>query len=86
MQNSTPSIGFVSLGCPKNLAFGFAYIMYPYPHVDDLIPLMADGTLLPYLDIPLQHASPKILKAMKRPGSIDRTLERIKQWRKFAQI
>ncbi|CBW28963.1 unnamed protein product [Haemophilus influenzae 10810] len=57
--------------------------MYPYPHVDDLIPLMADGTLLPYLDIPLQHASPKILKAMKRPGSIDRTLERIKQWREI---
>ena len=56
---------------------------YPYPHVDDLIPLMADGTLLPYLDIPLQHASPKILKAMKRPGSIDRTLERIKQWREI---
>ena len=57
------------------------HYVYPYPHVDDLIPLMADGTLLPYLDIPLQHASPKILKAMKRPGSIDRTLERIKQWR-----
>ena len=51
--------------------------------MDDLIPLMADGTLLPYLDIPLQHASPKILKAMKRPGSIDRTLERIKQWREI---
>ncbi len=59
------------------------HYVYPYPHVDDLIPLMADGTLLPYLDIPLQHASPKILKAMKRPGSIDRTLERIKQWRKI---
>ena len=44
---------------------------------------MADGTLLPYLDIPLQHASPKILKAMKRPGSIDRTLERIKKWREI---
>ncbi|TDN41752.1 30S ribosomal protein S12 methylthiotransferase RimO [Haemophilus haemolyticus] len=59
------------------------HYVYPYPHVDDLIPLMADGTLLPYLDIPLQHASPKILKAMKRPGSIDRTLERIKQWREI---
>ena len=56
---------------------------YPYPHVDDLIPLMAEGSLLPYLDIPLQHASPKILKAMKRPGKIDRTLERIKQWREI---
>ncbi|OOF45826.1 ribosomal protein S12 methylthiotransferase [Rodentibacter trehalosifermentans] len=59
------------------------HYVYPYPHVDDLIPLMADGTLLPYLDIPLQHASPKILKAMKRPGSIDRTLERIKKWREI---
>ena len=59
------------------------HYVYPYPHVDDLIPLMSDGTLLPYLDIPLQHASPKILKAMKRPGSIDRTLERIKQWREI---
>ena len=59
------------------------HYVYPYPHVDDLIPLMADGTLLPYLDIPLQHASPRILKAMKRPGSIDRTLERIKQWREI---
>ncbi|RDE91794.1 30S ribosomal protein S12 methylthiotransferase RimO [Haemophilus parainfluenzae] len=59
------------------------HYVYPYPHVDDLIPLMAEGLLLPYLDIPLQHASPKILKAMKRPGKIDRTLERIKQWRKI---
>ena len=59
------------------------HYVYPYPHVDDLIPLMADGTLLPYLDIPLQHASPKILKAMKRPGAIDRTLERIKKWREI---
>ena len=54
------------------------HYVYPYPHVDDLIPLMAEGLLLPYLDIPLQHASPKILKAMKRPGKIDRTLEREK--------
>ena len=59
------------------------HYVYPYPHVDDLIPLMAEGKLLPYLDIPLQHASPKILKAMKRPGSIDRTLERIKKWREI---
>lgn len=59
------------------------HYVYPYPHVDELIPLMADGTLIPYLDIPLQHASPKILKAMKRPGSIDRTLERIKKWREI---
>ena len=59
------------------------HYVYPYPHVDDLIPLMAEGLLLPYLDIPLQHASPKILKAMKRPGKIDRTLERIEQWREI---
>ena len=59
------------------------HYVYPYPHVDDLIPLMAEGLLLPYLDIPLQHASPKILQAMKRPGKIDRTLERIKQWREI---
>ena len=59
------------------------HYVYPYPHVDDLIPLMAEGLLLPYLDIPLQHASPKILKAMKRPGKIDRTLERIKRWREI---
>lgn len=59
------------------------HYVYPYPHVDDLIPLMAEGLLLPYLDIPLQHASPKILKAMKRPGKIDSTLERIKQWREI---
>ena len=59
------------------------HYVYPYPHVDDLIPLMAQGKILPYLDIPLQHASPKVLKAMKRPGSIDRTLERIKKWREI---
>ena len=59
------------------------HYVYPYPHVDELIPLMAAGKLLPYLDIPLQHASPKILKAMKRPGKIDRTLERIKAWREI---
>ncbi len=59
------------------------HYVYPYPHVDDLIPLMAQGKILPYLDIPLQHASPKILKAMKRPGSVERTLERIKKWREI---
>lgn len=59
------------------------HYVYPYPHVDNLIPLMAEGKILPYLDIPLQHASPKILKAMKRPGSIERTLERIKKWREI---
>jgi ribosomal protein S12 methylthiotransferase len=57
------------------------HYVYPYPHVDDVIPLMADGRLLPYLDIPFQHASPRILKLMKRPGAVDRTLERIQRWR-----
>jgi ribosomal protein S12 methylthiotransferase len=57
------------------------HYVYPYPHVDDVIPLMADGVILPYLDIPFQHASPKILKAMKRPGNRERVLERIHDWR-----
>ena len=57
------------------------HYVYPYPHVDDIIPLMAEGRLLPYLDIPFQHASPRILKLMKRPGAVDKTLERIKRWR-----
>lgn len=57
------------------------HYVYPYPHVDNLIPLMNDGKILPYLDIPLQHANKRILRLMKRPGSADRTLERIKKWR-----
>ena len=57
------------------------HYVYPYPHVDDVIPLMADGKLLPYLDIPFQHASPRILKLMRRPGAVDKTLERIQRWR-----
>ena len=57
------------------------HYVYPYPHVDHVIPLMAEGKILPYLDIPLQHANPRILKAMKRPGNIDKTIERIKNWR-----
>ena len=59
------------------------HYMYPYPSVDNLIPLMADGKILPYLDVPLQHASPTVLKSMKRPGSIERTLERIHHWREI---
>ncbi|WP_302138674.1 30S ribosomal protein S12 methylthiotransferase RimO [Halomonas alkalicola] len=59
------------------------HYVYPYPHVDELIPLMAEGKLLPYLDIPFQHASPRVLKAMKRPAFEDRTLERIKRWREI---
>jgi ribosomal protein S12 methylthiotransferase len=57
------------------------HYVYPYPHVDDIVPLMADGKLLPYLDIPFQHASPRVLKLMKRPGAVDKTLERIRRWR-----
>ena len=59
------------------------HYVYPYPHVDDVIPLMAEGKILPYLDIPFQHGSPKILRAMKRPGAIDNTLARIKAWREI---
>ncbi len=59
------------------------HYVYPYPHVDDVIPLMSEGLILPYLDIPFQHASPRILKAMKRPGNRDRVLERIQAWRKI---
>ncbi|WP_026970581.1 30S ribosomal protein S12 methylthiotransferase RimO [Aliagarivorans marinus] len=59
------------------------HYVYPYPNVDEIIPLMAEGKILPYLDIPFQHASPKILKAMKRPGQAERVLERIKKWREI---
>jgi ribosomal protein S12 methylthiotransferase len=59
------------------------HYVYPYPHVDDLIPLMAEGKVLPYLDIPFQHANKRILRLMKRPGSADRTIERIKKWREI---
>lgn len=58
------------------------HYVYPYPSVDDLLPLMAEGKLLPYLDVPFQHASPRILKLMKRPGDVDKVLERIAAWRK----
>ena len=59
------------------------HYVYPYPHVDELIPLMAEGKILPYLDIPFQHASPTVLKAMKRPAFEDKTLARIKKWREI---
>lgn len=58
------------------------HYVYPYPHVDELIPLMADGRLLPYLDIPFQHASPSVLRSMRRPASEAKTLERIQDWRR----
>lgn len=59
------------------------HYVYPYPNVDEILPLMAEGKILPYLDVPLQHASPKILKAMKRPAFIENTLQRICDWRKI---
>jgi ribosomal protein S12 methylthiotransferase len=59
------------------------HYVYPYPHVDKVIPLMAKGKILPYLDIPFQHASPRVLKLMKRPGNQEKTLERIKAWREI---
>lgn len=59
------------------------HYVYPYPSVDELIPLMAEGKILPYLDVPFQHASPKILKAMKRPAATENTLERIRKWREI---
>ncbi len=58
------------------------HYVYPYPHVDGVIPLMAEGKILPYLDIPFQHVSPKVLKAMRRPAHGEKTLERIKSWRR----
>jgi ribosomal protein S12 methylthiotransferase len=59
------------------------HYVYPYPSVDDVLPLMAEGKVLPYLDVPFQHASPRILKAMKRPGNIENTLRRIEKWREI---
>ncbi|MFO0389949.1 MAG: 30S ribosomal protein S12 methylthiotransferase RimO [Alphaproteobacteria bacterium] len=58
------------------------HYVYPYPHVDDVIPLMAAGKILPYLDIPFQHASPKVLKSMRRPANQEKVLDRISAWRK----
>ena len=57
------------------------HYVYPYPHVDEVIPLMAEGRILPYLDVPFQHASPRILRLMKRPASAEKVLERIRAWR-----
>jgi ribosomal protein S12 methylthiotransferase len=59
------------------------HYVYPYPHVDDVVPLMAEGKILPYLDVPFQHASPRILKLMKRPASAEKVLERIRRWREM---
>ena len=59
------------------------HYVYPYPHVDEVIPLMAEGKILPYLDIPFQHAAPDVLKRMKRPAAQEKTLERIARWREI---
>jgi ribosomal protein S12 methylthiotransferase len=59
------------------------HYVYPYPHVDDVIPLMAEGKVLPYLDVPFQHGSPRVLKLMKRPAHAENTLERIQAWRRI---
>ncbi|MBA4143132.1 MAG: 30S ribosomal protein S12 methylthiotransferase RimO [Nitrosospira sp.] len=59
------------------------HYVYPYPHVDDVIPLMAEGKILPYLDVPFQHASPRILKAMKRPANSENNLTRVRRWREI---
>ena len=71
--------------CAKELGELGAWVrlqyVYPYPHVDEVIGLMTEGKVLPYLDIPFQHASPEVLKAMKRPAAQDKTLARIKKWR-----
>src|SRR3546814_4904195 len=59
------------------------HYVYPYPHVNDVIPLMAEGLVTPYLDIPFQHAAPSVLKAMKRPANEAKVLERIRNWREI---
>jgi len=67
----------------KSGAWVRLHYVYPYPHVDEVIPLMAAGRILPYLDVPFQHASPRILKLMKRPASAEKVLERIAAWRRI---
>lgn len=70
--------------CEALASFGIwvrLHYVYPYPHVDNIIPLMAENKILPYLDIPFQHASPRVLKSMKRPAASERNLDRIKAWR-----
>jgi ribosomal protein S12 methylthiotransferase len=69
------------LGTPKDKVWVRLHYVYPYPHVDRVIPLMAEGLVLPYLDIPFQHASPPVLKAMRRPANEARVLDRIRLWR-----
>lgn len=80
-QNWNASFEDLSRGLGELGIWVRMHYVYPYPHVNSVIPLMAEGKILPYLDIPFQHASPKILKAMKRPGNQDKTLDRILSWR-----
>jgi ribosomal protein S12 methylthiotransferase len=70
-----------SLGTPDNKVWVRLHYVYPYPHVDRVIPLMAEGLVTPYLDIPFQHAAPSVLRAMKRPANEAKVLERIRRWR-----
>jgi ribosomal protein S12 methylthiotransferase len=70
--------GLGSLGAWVRLHY-----VYPYPHVDEIIPLMADGRILPYLDVPFQHGSPAVLKRMRRPAAAENTLQRIQRWREI---
>jgi ribosomal protein S12 methylthiotransferase len=71
------------LGTPEDQVWVRLHYVYPYPHVDQVIPLMAEGLVLPYLDIPFQHASRSVLKAMRRPANEAKVLERIKRWREI---
>jgi len=73
-------IGLAAALAELDIWVRFHYV-YPYPHVDQLIPLMADGKLLPYIDMPLQHGAPSVLQRMKRPAATEKTLDRIAQWR-----
>lgn len=72
------------LGTPKDKVWVRLHYVYPYPHVDQVIPLMAEGLVLPYLDIPFQHAAPNVLRAMKRPANEAKVLQRIRNWREIA--
>ena len=72
-----------SLGGPRNKIWVRLHYVYPYPHVDQVIPLMAQGLVTPYLDIPFQHAAPSVLKAMRRPANEAKVLERIHSWRRI---
>ncbi len=73
---------FAELAAPHNAWVRLHYV-YPYPHVDEIVPLMASGRILPYLDVPLQHAHPDVLKRMKRPASGEKNLERLQRWREL---